>query len=189
MFKRLVVVLALVLLVPAGAARAQSNYPVRPSVQITDCRGHDIGTGPGVKRGERVCVRVTLWKARTDVRAEFFSDPILLGTYQTDSSGVLDFSFNVPDVRPGQHTIRLTGIGSDNQPRVVEGAIKVRADNAGGSDHGRSLDSGSADTARAFGNTGANIVPILEGGFALFAIGAALVLAVRKRRTADAFSG
>jgi hypothetical protein len=66
------------------------------------------------------------------------------------------------------------------------------ASGAGSQVLGKTLDAPRATDGGAgslFGKTGSDLVPIFEIGAALLAVGAALVLAVRKRRNGEAFSG
>lgn len=132
MFRKLVVVFAASFLTAiAFAAHAQTNYPVQVTIEVRDSNGQDPSVGAGVAVGDPLNVRATAWLALSDVRAQFFSTPIELGTYKADKNGVLKFTFNVPNVEPGMHTLRLSGTGNDNKPRVVEAPIKVRAASTG----------------------------------------------------------
>lgn len=237
MLKKLTVLFAALMLGATGvAAHAQTNYPVAGTLVLTDAQGGTIEDGVCV--GDVIQVRATGWAPLTDAKAEYFSDAVQLGTFKSNSSGEVNFQFQVPNAQPvpGTHTFRLSGTGSDGKPRTVEAAIKclkcgqqpgtgtgtgtgsgsgagsgTGAGNASGSGSGtgggsgtgsgsgagsgtgvlgRTVDSsrGGSTSGSAFGKTGSDLLPLLEAGLTLFAIGAVLVLAVRKRRAADALS-
>jgi hypothetical protein len=225
-FRKFVVLGCAALLLGTGVARAQTNYPPAATLEMKDAQGGTIDDGVCV--GDAIQVHSTGWAALADVKAEYFSEAIQIGTFKANPQGELNFTFHVPDAEPvpGTHTFRLSGNGPDDKPRSIEGPIKCVKCNptattvvatttttpgtpgttsttsgtgtgtgtgsgsgtgTGSNVLGRALDSSSSsNSGSAFGKTGADILPILEVALALFAIGAALVLAVRRRRAADA---
>jgi hypothetical protein len=58
-------------------------------------------------------VRTGGFGTRTDVFGTFHSTPVALGATTTDASGLLTFTFTVPDVPAGRHHLELTGLAPD----------------------------------------------------------------------------
>ena len=107
------------------------------------------------------------------------STPVLLVTTQADSGGVVDATVDDSplDTPSGSHTIKVIGTGKDGAPWTLSFGICVNfCDGEGG-----------AATAGAGGSgqlafTGGDIGMTVGIGAAIVVVGAALVLAVRKRR-------
>lgn len=170
-------------------------YPAQSSTVVRDANGNIIDGTHGLYVGDPMNIVSDGWMPNSMVAFDFLSTVIHLGDVAADASGVVRATFLVPDVEPGQHTLRLTGTGPDGQPRVVEYPILVLArsqpsqvlgqtlTNAGGSAAGR-----TGGGLSAFGKTGLDQALAIAGiGLALFAIGLALTLAVRRSR-ADALA-
>jgi hypothetical protein len=181
--KTFVVIITVFLLVTtATMARAQTNYPAQSHIEVRDANGNLITADTGLHVGDPMNITSDGWQGGSTVTFTFFSSPILLGTAQADSQGVVRAMFRVPQVEPGMHTLRLTGVGADGNARTVDFPIKVIADSVVA---GRTLDAatGTGSGSSAFGKTGAaHAREIAAIGFALFAVGAALVLAIRRSR-------
>ncbi len=188
-FKKLAIVVAALVMGATGIAHAQTNYPATATLELRDEQGGTIEDGVCVNAIVRV--RANGWASSTDVKAEYFSEAVQLGTYKSDATGEVNFQFRVPNAPPvpGTHTFRLSGTGANGQPRTVEAAIRCLGfcdqpnGGVGGSGAGRT-NSGSV-----FGKTGSELLPFLQVGLALFAVGAVLAMATRKRRAADSFPG
>jgi hypothetical protein len=184
--KTLLLVVAVFVVITPLAARAQTNYPIHIGIEVRDANGNLITADTGLHVGDIMNIVSDGWFADSDVTFTFFSDPILLGVRKADAQGIVRAQFAVPNVEPGMHTLRLTGTGADGKPRTVDFPIKVIGDSVVA---GKTLDNvtggatGSATGSSAFGKTGAaHAREIAAIGFALFAVGAALVLAVRRTR-------
>lgn len=184
MFARLFVTVGVLLLPAAGVAHAQSNYPLQATLELRDAQDGSIEDGVCV--GAEIRVRANGWQAGAALRAQYFSDPVELGTFKAGNDGAVAFSFNVPDAPPvpGTHTFRLSGVGANGQPRTVEAAIRClgNCDQPGAAVAGKAV----ADTGRGsssnFAKTGAFLGQWFFVGFALVATGVALIIAVRQNR-------
>lgn len=180
--KLLFLAFAAILLMSSDVAGAQTNYPVNATVEVRDANGNLITTEVGLFVGDPMNIVAGGWQAGATVTFTFFSDPIHLGTRVADGNGVVRATFPVPDVEPGLHTLRMTGIGADGQPRTVDWPVRVlaRGTQVAGVTQDRPAAAGSGG---AFGKTGMDSVKeIVAAGFALVAVGAVLVLAVRRSR-------
>lgn len=168
------------LVLTANVAQAQTNYPATIVLEVRDENGNIITAGVFV--GDPMNIFSTGWQAGATITFTFFSDPIHLGTRVANASGEVRATFPVPDVEPGMHTLRLTGIGANGFDRTVDYPIRVlaRGTQVGGVTQDRPA---AASGGGAFGRTGLdNVADIVGVGFALFAVGAVLVLAVRRSR-------
>lgn len=172
-----VAVVACVWIGGAAPAVAQSNYPANATIEVRDENGNLVSASVGVEVGDPLSIFSTGWQANSDVQLEFFSDPINLGTARSDANGVVRATVRVPNVTPGVHTLRLTGIGADGRPRVAELPVRVVAASPGGG--------ATSDRTGGVARTGAsNVAEIAGAGFALVVVGAVLALAVRRNRAA-----
>ena len=119
-------------------------------------------TSPSV--GSSLTVDSTGWKASTDVTITLHSTPVVLATVTTDANGNAHAVAKIPSrTASGAHTLELTGTDPAGAPRTVTAAITISA--GGGS----------------LPRTGAAIAALVLVGTVLFAVGAALSTA-RKRR-------
>jgi hypothetical protein len=178
---------ALLLLVTGASVAHAQNYPVTATFELRDGNGNLITTDVGLYPGDPFTVIANGWLPGTVVTFTFHSDPILLGTQIADAQGFVRANFLVPQVPPGIHIVRLQGTGADGKPRSVEGPMRVlaRTSVAGSSVDAPSAAGGatrSGTGSSVFGNTGLNAQELAALGFALLAVGAALVLAVRRQR-------
>ncbi|MEY2427076.1 MAG: hypothetical protein QOI61_2648 [Actinomycetota bacterium] len=176
----------LLLSVGASAAQAQT-YPVNSTFEVRDANGNLITTDVGLYPGDPFTVTAGGWMPGTTVTVTFHSDPILLGTLVADAQGNVRGDYRVPEVPPGIHIVRLEGTGADGKPRTLEWAMRVlaRAVVAGSSIDAPGTNGavgGTASGSSAFGKTGIDAQNIAAFGFALLAVGAALVVAVRRQR-------
>ena len=189
--------MTLFMLLSAGAALAQTNpYPARQSTVVRDANGNIIDGTHGLHVGDMMNIVSDGWLPNTPVSFDFFSTVIHLGDVNADSGGTVRASFPVPNVEPGQHTLRLTGLGADGKPRVVDYPILVlpnsavlgsSLDNAATGGTGGLARSGSARGSGFFGKTGLDHALDIAGvGLALLAVGLVLMLAVRRSRDGDA---
>lgn len=120
--------------------------------------------------GQAVSIVIGGFMPNSDVDLVINSDPVFLGTFRTDSDGVLRASVTIPaGLAAGAHTIVATGVNASNQP--VSGSITVTvaaAPTSGGS---------------SLPTTGADIAAALTVGLALVAAGTASVIAGRRHRS------
>jgi len=124
-----------------------------------------LSLGSGVS-GDRVTIRGDHFAPGTAVSFEFHSTPVALGTGTAGPDGTLTFTFAVPAVEPGVHTVTASAGGT-----VVASAVfTVEASAA------------AADPATALASTGADVsaAPVLLA-LALLLGGAGLVV-VRRRK-------
>jgi titin len=108
--------------------------------------------------------------ASSDVDLVINSDPVFLGTFRTDSDGVLRASVTIPaGLAAGAHTIVATGVNAANQPVTASIGVTVSAS--------------PTSAGSALPTTGADIAAALTVGLALIAAGTTSVIAGRKHRT------
>lgn len=124
-----------------------------------------LSLGSGVS-GDRVTIRGDHFAPGTAVSFEFHSTPVALGTATAGPDGTLTFTFAVPAVEPGVHTVTASAGGTV----VASAAFTVAASAAP-----------AADPAAALASTGTDVstAPLLLA-LALLLGGAGLV-AVRRR--------
>ena len=205
MFRKLLVLLVTAfMLATASAALAQTSiggllnpYPANSSVSVRDANGNLLDGTHGLHVGDMMNIESAGWLPGSSVGFDFFSTVIHLGDVAADTGGVVRASFPVPNVEPGQHTLRLSGIGADGKPRVVDypilvvaastvlGATQTALGNTAGTGTGTGTGTSSSNSG-FFGKTGLDHAKDIAGlGLALFAIGAVLMLAVRRSRGND----
>lgn len=110
--------LALALVGVASAASAQSGYGAGDG---------SVAQGTFVPGGT-VSIRSPGWQAGSPVKATLFSDPIDLGSFTADGSGLVVGTVTIPSTVPlGQHTLQLSGTRADGTPRVLSQAVTVNA--------------------------------------------------------------
>lgn len=171
-----------------GAVAQAQTYPVHATFEVRDANGNLITTDVGLYPGDPFSVVAGGWTVGTTVTVTFHSEPILLGALIADADGFVRATYRVPEVPPGIHTVRLQGTGTDGKPRTLEWAMRVLARPAaagtpGGASTNAARSAGSSGSrSSAFGKTGLDAQEIAAFGFALFAVGAALVMAVRRQR-------
>ncbi|HVV36788.1 MAG TPA: hypothetical protein VHC63_09325 [Acidimicrobiales bacterium] len=198
MFKKtLLFLVTALMLASASAALAQTGtYPANSAIVVRDVNGNIVDGTHGLHVGDPMHIHSTGWKPGSSVAFDFFSTVIHLGDVNADASGAVDATFPVPNVEPGQHTLRLTGIGADGKPRTVDYPILVvpasqvlgsTLDSSGSSSALGSSGGTSTGTGGVFGKTGLDHALDIAGvGLALLAVGLVLSLAVRRSRREDA---
>jgi hypothetical protein len=159
-------------------------YPANSSIVVRDANGNIIDGTHGLHVGDPMNIVSDGWQPNSSVAFDFFSTVIHLGDVKADGAGVVRATFLVPDVEPGMHTLRLTGIGKDGQPRVVDYPILVLANSAVlGSSLASTTGGASTGNSGFFGKTGLDRAMDIAGvGLALLAVGLVLTLAVRRSR-------
>lgn len=183
----LVLVGLFVIVAATGPAAAQTNYPAASTIELRDANGNLIDSTTPTCPEDGINVHATGWLANSSVHATFHSDPVDLGAHPANASGAVDFFFRVSNVVPGMHTLRLEGLGADNQPRVVEASILCQcnpkpAQPVAVLGQSQNNVAGSAGTARGapsgfFATTGLDVTTLLAVGIDLLLIGAVLHLA------------
>jgi LPXTG-motif cell wall-anchored protein len=85
-----------------------------------------------VARGESLHISSSGWKARSSVRIELHSSPVLLGTFMTDGAGTLSATVTIPkDTAPGRHTIVAYGADPSGKAASVSASIEVTGATSG----------------------------------------------------------
>jgi hypothetical protein len=184
---------ALVLPSFSSVAGAQSNYPLTNTIIVTDADGHVVSGTDAVVVGQPLTVTADGWLPSTDVTMTFDCGrgaPIALGTFAANEVGVVREHFNVP-LSEGHCGLHLSGLGTNGNPRAVEAPILVKGAAvtrvAGATRDATPAGAVAAEHGSAFARTGANLWTLLAFAFALFSVGATLVLAVRRKRLRHAF--
>lgn len=109
------------------------------------------------------------------------SDPVYLGTVTAAADGTVAGTFDIPmSVQAGQHTFEYIGRTSGNVASASFSVIAVAAGSGGGTLGA----GGSGGGGLAF--TGADIAAMVLAALVLLAIGALILVSVRRRRTAPA---
>ncbi|HVV37807.1 MAG TPA: hypothetical protein VHC63_14455 [Acidimicrobiales bacterium] len=177
-------------------AAAQTNYPLTSSIELRDANGNLVtSTTPTCPR-DGITVHSTGWLPLSSVHATFHSDPVDLGSHPVDANGNLDFTFRVPNVENGLHTLILEGVGADGQPRTVQASIVCNCNptttptvavlgqtlDATGGSSGASSATGSSTNGSVFATTGADIAGLLAIAVDLILVGVVLRL-VKQHRT------
>lgn len=119
------------------------------------------------------------------------SDFIQLGTGVVDETGAANATFKLPlSLEPGPHNVVFRGV-KDGQPSSILIPFTLVGDaGAAGVGAGRGVGSGTATNARtgvlgALPRTGSQeALPMAASGIALVVVGAGVVVAARRRRTA-----
>lgn len=113
-------IIALLILVPAAAASAQSYGDTDGSLSVVPSTvtvgGEFTVTGGGFMPGSTVEVIFNN------------STPTLLGTLPVSSTGVATGTFRVPaDATPGEHRVDMVGIDPEGERRVLSQTVMVEA--------------------------------------------------------------
>jgi LPXTG-motif cell wall-anchored protein len=159
MLKKVVALVAMVLLVGATAAGAQEYPPAGDTVTVSDTT---------VEPGEPITVNAQVYQPSSTVTFTFFSEPVMLGTDTANGSGVASLTATIPaNATPGTHRIDATGTGADGQPLTVSVNVTVLGATAGSN----LPTTGSGSTA-----------PLTQMAVAALAGGGLLVLLANRRR-------
>jgi hypothetical protein len=165
------VVLALGVVFGAATSALAQTYPPTPApLTISDSvvvPGQPVTvSGEGAEPGATVVIT-------------FASDPVVVATTTADSDGRFAASFKVPaDATPGLHTVTATSNG------VVLGTVTVRVLAAATAT--TVATPAATDNQLAF--TGLNLLLKVGVGLGLILMGAAVLLAVRRRRASTSAS-
>lgn len=159
----LIVLLVGVLL--AGPAAAQEYPPTFEGVAISS---------PNVVAGGSFTVSGEGWLAGSEVELELRSDPVSLGTAKVNAEGSFSTGVTIPSSVPaGDHTLVVTGIDANGEPRVEQLAVVVAASSGG--DPLASADDTSSDglayTGMDFTLGTAALIALLTAGAVAFGIG------------------
>jgi LPXTG-motif cell wall-anchored protein len=123
-------------------------------------------TPSSVSAGGSVTIDSSGWKPSSSTTITLHSDPVVLATVTTDSSGTVHTAAAIPSNTPaGAHTIELTGTDVDSAPRTATVSITVTSASGGGGSLPR---------------TGAAVAALSLVGLALFG-GGSLMAAARRR--------
>jgi LPXTG-motif cell wall-anchored protein len=151
----------------AAPAAAQQEYPPEPSV--ADCA---IETSTPVL-GETIALNCVGFQPGTEVRLLLFSEVEVLDTSRVGEDGEASEPVRIPpDLPPGDHMLRVSGINAEGEEENVDIALTVQApgpaEEAGG------------DTPVA--TTGMSSWPAALLGVGLLAAGGGAVFAARRRQ-------
>lgn len=177
----LVVGASLFLLVPAAGAQTNPGCggygPCGPTITLNQFT---------YTVGQTATATLNTYVANENVTITFNSTPITLGTVKVDGTGHATFTFTIPNVPVGNHTVVGTGATGDTAStglQVINGGVGGNTGNNGTGNNGVSgtppTQTGGTSGTVAF--TGADIWPLtLVGGLAIL-LGGLAVLATRKR--------
>lgn len=150
-------------------------------------------TAPGFKVSSTVTVTAT--GSTTDSAARSASAAgqwDFQTTVTADSEGVASAVIQVPDNATGPASVTFSGVGADDQPRVLANTAAVTVTQAPAGDDADpapDADDAAADDAAAddaLSSTGGDFTTGIVVVAALLAVGTALVVAARRRSTVDA---
>ncbi|MGN6474192.1 MAG: hypothetical protein ACTHK4_11175, partial [Mycobacteriales bacterium] len=120
------------------------------------------------------------------VDAYAHSNPVYLGTVTASSKGNVAGSFTLPQsIKPGSHTFEFVGRSSGNVASAPFTVTSVKVGSGGGTIGNGSGGSGSGSSGSGGGGlafTGADIAAMVLAALVLLAIGALLLVTVRRRR-------
>jgi LPXTG-motif cell wall-anchored protein len=143
--------------------------PVDPA-DLAPCAAPPAGSDPSgelststVAPGGTVTITAEGFEAGETVEATLHSTPIELGTTTADGDGNVTMTVTIPsDVEPGAHTVELRGLSSGRTVTLPLTIVGV-------------------EDPRALPATGRTTGPLATTGAALLAVGAAALLASRRR--------
>lgn len=174
---RLAVLTTLVVVLGVMATPAMAQYPpTSVSGTVSDTT---------LVPGQSLTVSSTGWAPGSTVTIDFLSVPTRIGRATPDATGAFAVEVDVPrGATPGGHTIRLSGTGSNGQPRVAELAVTVvdEEDSDGDSDGDGGVAGGGGGRLAV---TGANLtvgITLLT----LLSLAGALTLLNGRRRSRSA---
>jgi hypothetical protein len=167
MLRKLLALVAIVMLASVGVAEAQTGGSNLPNSTLTGQNAD--GSGNSGEPGDTATCESTGWQPGSDVECVLNSDPVRLGTAKADANGKATLAFKVPNVPAGVHTLTASGIGANGQPRTLSAAFVVEGPS--GSSGGGLAKTGTSHSK-----------PIAQIGAGAVAVGGLLVLAANKRR-------
>lgn len=154
--------------VQTGAIPFPSSVPTANGPLTTS----GISTG-SVTPGSTITVSGTGYAPFSTVTVLVYSTPTVLGTAQADANGAFTFTGKLPaGLAAGSHTLVAAGVDGAGNPRYLTQAITVGGAAGSGASGGLAY-------------TGADIAVPTIGGLAALAVGGGLVLAGRRRRSAE----
>jgi LPXTG-motif cell wall-anchored protein len=119
-----IVIVVMAALGLALAAPAFAQYPV-PNPEISCLSITQAGATVGVDG--------TFWLPNSTVVLTFTSDPVVVGTPQTDGEGSFSTTVTIPsDATAGDHTITGTGLDQNGEPAQASCPIEVTGAGAPG---------------------------------------------------------
>lgn len=116
-------------------------------------------------------ITIILWSgrfaARTTITFSIFSDPVVLGTFETDADGAVNAEVVIPDtLEAGDHTLEAAGTDPAGNPLVLRQAVVLAETVSGPS---------------SLSLTGSDARGIAAVGGVLLVMGAAATIATRRR--------
>jgi LPXTG-motif cell wall-anchored protein len=159
MLRRILAVAAIVMVAGVGVAQAQTGGSLLPVAGVSAIPASGAPGSPAVceSRGHA---------SGSDVFCEMLSDPVFLGSAKADANGIARVSFKVPNLPPGNHTLRSTGIGPDGKVLVQSTAFFIPG--ASGNNLPKTGDDSS--------------LPMAQIGAGAVAVGGLFVLAAKRRK-------
>ncbi|MDQ6927548.1 MAG: hypothetical protein M3159_02655 [Actinomycetota bacterium] len=161
---------------PGETTTSSSSTTLKPS---------DVTVTPStVAPGGTIDVSSAKWKASSVVTVVLHSDPVTLGTLTADASGAVTGSFTIPAATAiGDHTIELTGTGTDDAARTVSTSLTVADASTSTTTSGTTTDpsSSGSTSGSALARTGFEVLGFLGIAAGLFGAGTFLVSAARRR--------
>lgn len=180
---RLATLTTLVALLGGTAAPAFAQYPpISVSGAVSDAT---------LVPGQPLTVSGDGWQPGSTVAIDFLSVPTRIGGATADASGEFAVEVDVPrGATPGAHTVRLSGTAPGRQPRVVNLAVTVVADDDDDADGGVSgSTSGGSSGATGGGDrlavTGENLTVAITL-LTLLSLAGVLTLVSGRRRSRSA---
>ncbi len=147
--------------IPFPASVPTSNGPLAT-------QGFSTGS---VTPGQTITVSGTGYAPFSTVTVLVYSTPTVLGTAVADENGAFTFTGKLPaGLAAGSHTLVAAGVDANGDPRYLTMAVTV---------------AGSTTGSGGLAYTGADVAVPAIGGLAALAIGGGLVVAGRRRRTAE----
>jgi LPXTG-motif cell wall-anchored protein len=152
------------LLLVGGSAGAATYPPDAPS----------IGTSSSsVQNGGSTTVMGTGWQTGTTVALTIASTPQSLGSASVQSDGTFSQGVTIPCLDAGTHTISGSGTGASGAANTASTTVTVT---------GACGPNGGGGTLPHTGSNASGVVTLASG---LILLGAVLVIALNRRRSAD----
>jgi LPXTG-motif cell wall-anchored protein len=153
------------LLYLGGSARAATYPPDAPTIGTSSSSIQNAGSTTVMGAG---------WQAGTTVALTIASTPQSLGTASVQSDGTFAQDVTIPCLDAGTHTISASGTDASGAANTVSTTVTVTGTcGAGG---------GSGGTLPHTGSNASGVVTLASG---LILLGAVLVIALNRRRSAD----
>lgn len=123
--------------------------------------------------GDTITMHGCEYLPNSNVDFHLNSEPIYLGSTQTDANGTFNVVLTIPpNAPPGRHTITAAGLAPDGTPKIESVSYTV-------------VDPGATQRpSAAIPRTGASTLPLATASAALVAIGTILMVAARRRQPA-----